>query len=128
MGAGETPFGPFVLDRSRMALLQDGKVVAIGQRGFALLAALANHDDVVSKADLMDAGWPGTIVEEGNLTVQIAALRKALGPRDDGGEWIVTVPRVGYRLARGQKAVVVGDRPALPLLAVLPFLNMSGDA
>ena len=48
----------------------------------------------------MDAGWGGTVVEEGNLSVQIAALRKALGTRDDGQEWIVTVPRTGYRLLR----------------------------
>ena len=54
----------------------------------------------MSKAALLEAGWPGTVVEEGNLTVQIAALRKALGTRGDGQEWIVTVPRVGYRLLR----------------------------
>jgi DNA-binding winged helix-turn-helix (wHTH) protein len=45
----------------------------------------------------MDAAWPGTAVEEGNLTVQIAQLRKLLGPAADGGQWIATVPRVGYR-------------------------------
>lgn len=127
MGAGETAFGPFVLDRSRMALLQAGKTVAVGQRGLALLSVLADHDDVVSKSDLMQAGWPGTIVEEGNLTVQIAALRKALGARDDGQEWIVTVPRVGYRLLRGEGPSEGEVRSPLPSLAVLPFQNLSGD-
>ena len=129
MGARETTFGPFVLDRSRMALLQDGKAIAIGQRGFALLCALAEVDDVVSKADLMEAGWPGMAVEEGNLTVQVAALRKAMGTRQDGGEWIVTVPRVGYRLLRGAPAGVssAAPAPALPLLAILPFQNIGGD-
>jgi len=80
----------------------------------------------------MEAGWPGTAVEEGNLTVQVAALRKALGPREDGQEWIVTVPRVGYRLLRNERpaeAVEEADRPLslLPSIAVLPFQNLSGD-
>ena len=47
----------------------------------------------------MDTAWPGTAVEESNLSVQIAALRKLLGAAHDGGEWIATVPRVGYRFA-----------------------------
>ena len=58
--------------------------------------------------------------------MQIAALRKALGPRDDGGEWIVTVPRVGYRLMRGDVPAAAAA-PMLPSLAVLPFQNMSSD-
>jgi len=86
-------FGPFSLEAG--ALSRDGKVLAIGQRGLALLEALAGVDGAVSKDALIEAAWPGVTVEEGNLTVQIAALRKALGPRDDGQEWIVTVPRVG---------------------------------
>jgi TolB-like protein len=79
----------------------------------------------------MEAGWPGTVVEEGNLTVQIAALRKALGSRPDGSEWIVTVPRVGYRLVRAgtssRAQLEVTGMPTPPTLAVLPFQNISGD-
>jgi TolB-like protein len=129
MGGADASFGPFVLDRGRSALLRDGKAVALGQRGIALLDALLAADGPVAKQALMEAGWPGTIVEEGNLTVQIAALRKALGERADGGEWIVTVPRVGYRLVRGEAGAVKAEDPvALPLLAVLPFQNLGGDA
>ncbi len=129
MGAADLSFGPFLLDLGNTTLSQGGKPVAIGQRGFALLAALAGADGPVGKAALMDAGWPGTAVEEGNLTVQIAALRKALGTRDDGQDWIVTVPRVGYRLVRGPATAAVPAAPtaALPLLAVLPFQNIGGD-
>ncbi|MEO7223691.1 MAG: winged helix-turn-helix domain-containing protein [Devosia sp.] len=121
-----TSFGPFsVTDET---LYRDGKPIAIGQRALALLEALAIADGPVDKATLMAAAWPGTIVEEGNLTVQIAALRKALGTRPDGQEWIVTVPRVGYRLLRGD---VVGRQPGqgvrIPSVAVLPFQNLSGD-
>jgi TolB-like protein/Flp pilus assembly protein TadD len=131
MGAGGLAFGAFLFDRGNGMLLRGGKAVAVGQRGLALLQALADSDGVVSKADLMDAGWPGTIVEEGNLTVQIAALRKVLGTREDGQEWIVTVPRIGYRLMRDAPVAVVApattSAPTLPLLAVLPFQNIGGD-
>lgn len=129
MGQTGTVFGRFILTSEGLA--RDGKPVAVGQRGLALLGALAAAEGAVSKSALMDAGWPGTTVEEGNLTVQIAALRKALGPRDDGQEWIVTVPRVGYRLLRGEPATAAAQpataTPALPLLAVLPFQNIGGD-
>jgi TolB-like protein len=130
MGAGQISFGPFVLDRSAQTLLSGGKPIALGQRALALLDALASADGPVGKAALIEAAWPGTIVEEGNLTVQIAALRKALGSRPDGGEWIVTLPRVGYRLVHGDvSAAQTADewRSVLPSLAVLPFQNLSAD-
>ena len=128
MGHTETVFGPFILTPDGLA--RNGKSVGVGQRGLALLQALAAADGAVGKSALMEAGWPGTIVEEGNLTVQIAALRKALGPREDGQEWIVTVPRVGYRLLKSEAPVIAraaSSTPALPLLAVLPFQNIGGD-
>src|SRR5690606_968607 len=83
---------------------------------------------VVGKAELMECGWPGTIVEEGNLSVQIAALRKALGQAPDGTEWIITVPRTGYRLLRPGAVPQAQALPARPTLAVLPFTNLGGDA
>lgn len=126
MGAGQISFGPFVLDRSAQTLLSSGKSVALGQRAFALLEALAIADGSVDKGTLIEAAWPGTIVEEGNLTVQIAALRKALGTRADGSEWIVTVPRLGYRLMREGPGAPASSRH-LPRLAVLPFQNLSSD-
>ena len=120
-------FGPFVLDAARGLLQRNGKSVAIGQRGMALLEALLDAGGgVVTKADLMERAWPGTIVEEGNLTVQIAALRKSLGTAADGQEWIATVPRLGYRLVQPG----AGSREAdatVPALAVLPFANLGGD-
>ena len=93
-------FGPFTLDPARGALLRDGAPVAASGKGLLLLEALVRADGApVAKADLMDAAWPDTAVEESNLSVQIAALRKLLGPIGDGGDWITTVPRVGYRFA-----------------------------
>lgn len=115
-----------MLDPAR-GLLRDGKPLPVGQRGIALLAALLEAEgEAVPKADLMDKAWPGLAVEEGNLTVQIAALRKALGKGPDGQEWIVTVPRLGYRLSTGSppRDASAGG----PALAVLPFQNLVGDA
>jgi TolB-like protein/Tfp pilus assembly protein PilF len=76
----------------------------------------------------MDVAWPGVAVEESNLSVQIAALRKLLGTAHDGSEWITTVPRVGYRFAgpitpRAQTAAPEseGKAQSRPSIAVLPF-------
>ncbi|HET8727492.1 MAG TPA: winged helix-turn-helix domain-containing protein, partial [Alphaproteobacteria bacterium] len=93
-------FGPFVLDTGRELLFERGLPVAMGRRALALLRALLEaYGDVVTKAALMDAAWPNVYVEESNLTVQIATLRKRLGGSSDGEEWIATFPRVGYRFA-----------------------------
>lgn len=126
-------FGPFVLDPGAGALLRDDDPVAIGYRGLKLLAALVGRPgEVLGKAELMDAAWPGTAVEEGNLTVQIAQLRKLLGPAADGGEWISTVPRVGYRFTGSTRKLGAARRrplslPDKPSIAVLPFVNVSND-
>jgi TolB-like protein/Tfp pilus assembly protein PilF len=128
-------FGPFVLDPDAGTLTRKDVPVAVGYRGLKLLAALVGRPgEILGKAELMDAAWPGTAVEEGNLTVQIAQLRKLLGPAGDGGggEWIVTVPRVGYRFSGAVEQLGGGRReplppPGKPSLAVLPFVNISND-
>ena len=90
-------FGPFVFDPSR-GVLRDGQPVPINQKGLRLLSALLDKPgEVVDKAALMDAAWPGMAVEESNLSVQIAALRKLLGGAGGGGDWITTISRIGYR-------------------------------
>lgn len=121
-------FGPFVLRPGR-ELLRDGKAVAVGQRGLALLETMLEASgNVVSKADIMSRVWPGLVVEDGNITVQVAALRKELGRRSDDRDWIVTIPRVGYRIELGEQLRVPGEAGGKPALAVLPFINLSGDA
>jgi TolB-like protein len=129
MNYGKLAFGPFMLDSVRGALLREGAPVALGQRALAVLSALGERPGLtVAKEDLLARAWPGTLVEEGNLTVQIAAIRKALGPGPDGRDWIVTVPRIGYRLVGddGSAAADVGsERPGL---AVLPFQVLEGAA
>src|SRR5689334_18055638 len=126
-------FGPFVFDPARGELSRDGRPVPVNQKGMSLLGSLLRTaGETVDKATLMDAAWPGMAVEDSNLSVQIAALRKLLGAADDGGEWIVTVPRVGYRFAgsilrpHGRDDGVDANDPR-PLIAVLPFAIVSDE-
>jgi TolB-like protein len=132
MQASPFAFGPFVLDPGAGTLLRDGMPVAVSHRALRLLEALvARPGEILGKAELMEAAWPGTAVEEGNLTVQIAQLRKLLGP-GPGIEWIRTVPRVGYRFAgpvelpgdMRRKPLPLPDKPSI---AVLPFANIGND-
>lgn len=104
------------------------ETIALGSKGALLLEALfARPGEVVTKSELMDAGWAGMAVEESNLTVQVAMLRKSLGASPSGGEWIVTVPRVGYRFAT-VATPAPAPAPDKPSVAVLPFANLSSDA
>jgi TolB-like protein len=127
-------FGPFVLDPDAGTLVRDDVPVAASHRGLKLLAALVGRPgEILGKAELMDAAWPGMAVEEGNLTVQIAQLRKLLGPAGKGGgEWISTVPRVGYRFLGAVERLGGAKRNPLPLpdkpsIAVLPFDTFGND-
>jgi TolB-like protein len=133
MSVERLAFGSFRLNPENGTLLRDGELAPIGQKGVLILGALLkNPGEALTKAQLMDAAWPGMAVEESNLSVQIASLRKALGPAPDGGDWVVTVPRVGYRLVVRRKPVAIPvsrDRAGPPRLSlvVLPFANLGSD-
>jgi adenylate cyclase len=90
--------GPFRLDTHNGVLLHGTEPVALGGRAVALLRALIEKPGApVSKDALIEAAWPGQVVEDSNLPVQIAALRRALGEAPGGDRWIETMPRRGYR-------------------------------
>lgn len=122
-------FGPIVFDANQAQLFLNGNPLPVSQRAVALLSALIDaNGQAVSKVALMEKAWPGMIVEDGNLTVQIASLRKALGTDAAGNDWIITVPRVGYRLLLPKAVPAQTTEPVvLPSLAVMPFVNLSGD-
>ena len=130
-------FGPYDFDPDRGTLRREGVQLPLNQRGAALLQRLLEgNGKVVSKAALMDSAWAGHVVEESNLSVQISALRKLLGPAPDGGEWLATVSRVGYRfvgvVAHGSQVSSLSSvggphQSQKPSIAVLPFANLSGD-
>jgi TolB-like protein len=132
-------FGPFVLNPAAGTLSRQGIPVSIGYRALRLLATLlARPGEVLTKADLIDGAWEGAAVEEGNLSVQVASLRKLLGQSSDGKDWIMTVPRVGYRFVgpvNRQTGLLDGRSDTFstretvggPSIAVLPFFNLSDD-
>jgi adenylate cyclase len=123
-------FGQFLLNPDQGTLLKQGERVAVGRRGILLLEALLKRQgEVLTKEELLDAAWPGTAVEESNLSVQIALLRKAIGVDPEGREWIATVPRIGYCFAASQPETGAPDHVASsrPSVAILPFNNLSAD-
>ena len=123
---GSISFGPYTFDIALASLTRDGEPVSMNARGAALLASLLEaRGGVLGRAALLEAGWPGLTVDEANLTVQVGILRKLLGRQPSGREWIETVPRIGYRLARSQMAAALPS--VLPSVAVLRFSNLSGD-
>src|SRR5262249_21526801 len=91
-------FGPFRLDADAEILFRGSKPLQVGKRAVALLRVLVERAGApVSKDTLIEAAWSGLAVEESNLPVQIAALRKVLGEEPGGDKWIETLPRRGYR-------------------------------
>jgi len=139
-------FGPFELDVRERVLLRNGRVVPLPPKVLStLLVLVRSKGHVVEKDVLMDEVWPDEPVEEGNLAQHIFLLRKALNGNGDSSGYIETVPRRGYRFigtVRGTNGH--GVAPATPpatlqqtqsqairtvqRLAVLPFINASGDA
>lgn len=135
--------GDFELRVEERRLLLGGETLALGARAFDLLLALVEHRDrVVDKDELMNLVWPGVVVEENNLTVQVSALRKLLGANA-----LTTVRGRGYRFtlavadaasmpmpespdsrAAAQPAELDLMLPDKPSIAVLRFANLSGDA
>jgi DNA-binding winged helix-turn-helix (wHTH) protein len=97
-GATAILFGSFCLLPARRLLLEGDQPVRIGSRALEILIALVeHHGELLSKNALMQRVWPDTTVVEANLSVHIAALRRAL--RDGCGEnrYLVNMPGRGYR-------------------------------
>jgi TolB-like protein/Tfp pilus assembly protein PilF len=130
-------FGPFRLEADADMLFRGAEPVALGGRAVALLRRLLESaGKPVAKDALMEAAWPQVAIEESNLTVQMAALRRAFAVVEGGSGWIETLPRRGYRYVGPQPVTssdyrrqtwlpsATSDKPSI---AVLPFLNLSGD-
>ena len=138
-------FEAFRLDLGGLFRLDQGGVaapVALGSRALDLLRLLVEgKGELVSKDQIMAAVWPGTAVEEANLTVQISTLRCVLDRDRRQGSCIQTIPGRGYRFTRAVTRIEteapasaatlqqggVPPLPDKPSLAVMPFQNMSGD-
>jgi DNA-binding winged helix-turn-helix (wHTH) protein len=91
-------FGPFCVDGVERQLLCEGRPVALTDKVFELLLLFVrNRGRALDKSELMSAIWPDSIVEENNLTVNVSALRKALGDNGSERRYIQTLARRGYR-------------------------------
>src|SRR5215510_12784479 len=127
--SGEVKFGRFRFDLRERQLACDGVPVRLGGRARDILSVLAAaRGDIVTKDELLEQVWPGVVVEEHNLQVQISALRKVLDRDTSGRSYLVTAPGRGYRLIGlidpAQQGPALPDKPSM---AVLPFQNMSDD-
>jgi Tol biopolymer transport system component/DNA-binding winged helix-turn-helix (wHTH) protein len=93
-------FGPFSVDPVKRQLKNQSELVPLNSKAFDLLLVLIEESGkVVEKDELMKRLWPDSFVEEGNLSVQVSTLRKALGETPNDHQYIVTIPGRGYRFA-----------------------------
>lgn len=97
-------FSGFVLQPAERRLSRNGKAIALTPKALdTLLLLVERAGHVVSKDELMGALWPGRFVTEANLTKHIWTLRKALGESEEGGRYIETVSKTGYRFVASVK-------------------------
>jgi TolB-like protein len=134
-------FEDFVLDSDRRELVRGAETIALGPQVFDLLLHLVqNREHVVSKDNLIDVVWGGRIVSESTLTSHINAVRKAIADTGEEQRLVRTIARKGYRFVGEVRGAPVPERtdaakleetslpvPDRPSIAVLPFLNLSGD-
>ena len=136
-------FENYTLDTDRRELLCGAERIAVEPQVLDLLIhLLENRDRVVSKDDLIASVWGGRVVSDSTLTSRINAARKAVGDSGVKQKLIRTIARKGLRYVgdvhirpmglKPQPEIHEPSRAALPLpdrpaIAVLPFLNMSGD-
>jgi DNA-binding winged helix-turn-helix (wHTH) protein len=108
-------FGPFVFDSATRELLEHGRPVHLAPKSFDLLQILVEQRPaVVSKALLQERLWPDTFVEEANIGVAIAEIRRALGDDPRTPSYVCTVPRRGYRFcAEAEEAGAPASRPVV---------------
>jgi predicted ATPase/DNA-binding winged helix-turn-helix (wHTH) protein len=90
-------FGPYRIHPRQRLVLEAGRPLRLGRRAVEILLILLEQaGNVVSKQELIARVWPKSVVEDGNLRVHMAALRKALGDGQAGQRYIVTVAQRGY--------------------------------
>jgi TolB-like protein len=137
-------FDGFRLDRRAGGLFRRNEHgvfarVSIGSRALGVLSVLAErHGDLVSKDEIIAAVWPGMVVEDSNLPIQISGLRRLLDQGRAEGSCIQTVAGRGYRFvatvtrreAGSSSAAVSSSGERMPRrlsIVVLPFTNLSND-
>ncbi len=124
---GVYEFGPFRLDLGRRTLFRGDEPLPLAPKSLDTLSLLMESAGAaVDKATLLSQVWSDTAVEENSLAKAISEIRRVLGEEARTAAIIVTVPGHGYRLGAAVNRVPV--RNQANRIAVLPLLNLSGDA
>lgn len=118
-------FGDFLLERAQQRVLRaDGSALVLTPRLFnALLLFVERPGELLDKDTLMQALWPGLVVEENNLSQVVSGLRRALGDDAQGSRFIQTVPRRGFRFIAPVKAVDAVEAGPAPAAAPQPTVG-----
>ena len=107
-------FGPFCLLPAQQLLLHEDEPVPLGSRAMDILIALVERaGELVSKEELMARVWPNTFVAPANLTVQLCAVRRALGDGRNGSRFVINISGRGYRFVA--PVTFAQDMPRLEL-------------
>jgi len=105
-------FGPYRIHPGQRLVLEGEQPLRLGRRAMdILLILLAHAGEVVSKQQLMAGVWPDSVVEDINLRVHMAALRKALGDGQAGQRYIITVAQRGYSFVAPVLPQSMEERP-----------------
>lgn len=115
MPAAKYRFDDFELDVPKRRLTRDGELIPLNPKAFDMLSVLVEHNGkLLSKDDLLRLVWDGQFVEEANLTVNMSAIRKALGETAKTPRYITTVSGRGYyftgRVVKAEPQFVVENR------------------
>ena len=103
-------FGAFTLNPGAMSLWRGEELIHLPPKAFDTLAVLVQQrGEVVTKQQLLDTVWPGTYVEESNLAQNVFLLRKKLGQTSEGGEYIETLSKRGYRMSVPVREIEIAE-------------------
>jgi predicted ATPase/DNA-binding winged helix-turn-helix (wHTH) protein len=105
-------FGPYRIYPGQRRVMEADQPLRLGRRAMDILLILLEHaGNVVSKQDLIAGVWPKSVVEDINLRVHMAALRKALGDGQAGQRYIITVAQRGYSFVAPYSLVLIEQPP-----------------
>jgi Tol biopolymer transport system component/DNA-binding winged helix-turn-helix (wHTH) protein len=125
-------FDEFRLDVRKRQLTRNGEVVPLYSKAFDLLLVMAQSSGRdLTKDELLDAVWPGQELEEANLTVNMSAVRKALGEKAAQPHYIINIPGRGYRFVAdlksdvGTEAIVIETQTVSHITVTQEIGNLS---
>jgi TolB-like protein/DNA-binding SARP family transcriptional activator len=124
----EVRFAAFAVDLQAGELRKHGVKIRLQEQPFQMLSVLLERPgEVVTREELQERLWSGnTFVDfEHSLATAVKKLRRALGDSAAHSQFIETLPRRGYRFIAPLEAE---PRAGKPILAVLPFANLTRDA